>query len=370
MPNMSVCWNANASYYSYSSARVDFEWESKRVMFSFIKRLISTDKGHDSVYSRDELDNHIDMAVEHFDSRLKLISGYRKKLAPAVEQALIHADALIARLPDSIDVNLKAYSSDPRVYAYFGSADQMEHLFSHSQEFREFAKKPESFPLTHGYALMVMSRQEKSVLGHAQRGDMIQSEVMQQVVNFTGHQLVKPSDSEEGVRYDLRERAFQHLVAEAVLKVARHTEEKADLERERIHLKMALKTLQAEHGALDFVAEEARQTQHKTGQLRKQLAEVELKHDKASRGLETINEYLELLINVLNHSDEYCGLENKSDCLGHHNVVVDPDDGSEVPYAEIRIGELQRYGVIVKYPLNELKDQSRIASRMHSIYGH
>ncbi|MEW8505486.1 MAG: hypothetical protein AB2598_02195 [Candidatus Thiodiazotropha sp.] len=339
-------------------------------MFSFIKRLISTDERHASVYSRDELDRHIDVAVENFDSRLKLISGYRKKLMPAVEQALAHIDTLIAQLPGPIDVNHKAYSNDSRVYAYFGSVDQMEHLFSHSQEFRDFAKKPESFSLTHGYALMVMSREEKSVLGHAQRGDMIQSEVMQQVVNFTGHQLAKPSDSEEGVRYDLRERAFQHLVAEAVLKVARHTEEKADLERERIHLKMELKTLRAEHGALDFVADEIDQTQNKVGQLRKRLAEVELKHDHASRGLQTINDYLELLINVLNHSDVYCGLENRTDCLGQHNVVVDPDIGSEVPYAEIRIGELHRYGVIVKYPLSELKDQSRIASRMKSIYGY
>ncbi|MCU7812811.1 MAG: hypothetical protein KZQ77_16520, partial [Candidatus Thiodiazotropha sp. (ex Notomyrtea botanica)] len=65
-----------------------------------------------------------------------------------------------------------------------------------------------------------------------------------------------------------------------------------------------------------------------------------------------------------------CGLENRTDCLGQHNVVVDPDAGSEVPYAEIRIGELQRYGVIVRYPLSELKDQSRIASQMQSIYGH
>ncbi|MCU7845065.1 MAG: hypothetical protein KZQ93_14645 [Candidatus Thiodiazotropha sp. (ex Monitilora ramsayi)] len=323
-----------------------------------------------SVYTRDELDSHIDMAVEHFDSRLKLISGYRKKLIPVVEQALIHADALITQLPGPVDVNLKAYSSDPRVYAYFGSAEQLEHLFSHSQEFREFAKKPDSYSLTHGYALMLMSRQEKSVLGHAQRGDMIQSEVMQQVVNFTGHQLVKPSNSEEGVRYDLRERAFRHLVAEAVLKVARHTEEKADLERERIHLQMELKSLQAEHGALDFVVEEAHQTQSKLGQLGKQLAEVELKCEKAARGLETINEYLDLLIHVLAHANDYCELENRTDCLGHHNIVVEPDAGSEIPYAEIRIGELQRYGVIVKYPLSELKDQSRISSQMHSIYGH
>ncbi|MCG8486189.1 MAG: hypothetical protein MI756_01835 [Chromatiales bacterium] len=338
-------------------------------MFSFIKNLLSSGEPHASAYSRDELDKHIEMAVERFDSRLKLIPGYRKKLVPAVESALIHTDALIAELPGPVDLSRQAYSSDPRVNAYFGSVDQMEHVFSHSADFREFVKRPDSFSLTHGYALMVMSRQEKSVLGHAQVGDMIQSEVMQQVVNFTGHQLVKPADSEESVRYDLRERAFQHLIAEAVLKLARHTEKKADLDRERIHLKMELKTLQAEDGALDFVAEEIDQTRSRADQLRKQLAEVELKHDKASRGLETINDYFELLINVFNHSDTYCGLENRTDCLGQHNVVADSNDGSEVPYAEIRIGELQRYGVIVKYPLSELKEESRIASQMKSIYG-
>ncbi|MCG7927301.1 MAG: hypothetical protein JAY67_17410 [Candidatus Thiodiazotropha taylori] len=338
-------------------------------MFKLIKKLLSSGEPHASVYSRDELDKHIEMAVEQFDSRLKLIPGYRKKLAPVVENALAHNDALIAELPGPIDLSRQAYSSDPRVNAYFGSADQIEHLFSHSADFREFVKRPESFSLTHGYALMVMSRQEKSVLGHAQVGDMIQSEVMQRVVNFTGHQLVKPADSEERVRYDLRERAFQHLIAEAVLKLARHTEEKADINRERIHLKMELKTLQAEDGALDFGAAEADQTRSRADQLRKQLAEVELKHDKASSGLETINDYFELLVTVLNHSDNYCGLKNRTDCLGQHNVVVDSNDGSEVPYAEIRIGDQQRYGVIVKYPLSELKEQSRIASQMNSIYG-
>ncbi|MCG8014924.1 MAG: hypothetical protein JAY97_01820 [Candidatus Thiodiazotropha sp. 'RUGA'] len=338
-------------------------------MFKFIKNLLSSGEPHASAYSRDELDKHIEMAVEHFDARLKLIPGYRKKLAPVVENALNHTDGLIAELPGPIDLSRQAYSSDPRVNAYFGSADQIEHLFSHSADFREFVKRPESFSLTHGYALMVMSRQEKSVLGHAQVGDMIQSEVMQQVVNFTGHQLVKPADSEERVRYDLRERAFRNLIAEAVLKLARHTEEKADLNRERIHLRMELKTLQAEAGALDFVAEEADQSRSRADQLRKQLAEVELKHDKASSGLKTINDYFELLIDVLNHSDNYCGLERRTDCLGQHNVVVDSDDGSEVPYAEIRIGQKQRYGVIVKYPLSELKEQSRIASQMNSIYG-
>ncbi|MCG7876343.1 MAG: hypothetical protein N0E42_16255 [Candidatus Thiodiazotropha endolucinida] len=43
--------------------------------------------------------------------------------------------------------------------------------------------------------------------------------------------------------------------------------------------------------------------------------------------------------------------------------------GRKGPHAKIRIGELKRYGVIVKYPLNEVKNQSRITSKMESLYG-
>ncbi|MCU7892714.1 MAG: hypothetical protein KZQ78_14295 [Candidatus Thiodiazotropha sp. (ex Ustalcina ferruginea)] len=338
-------------------------------MFSLLRKLFTSNESDNSKYSRDELDKHIDLAVKHFDSRLNLVSGYRKKLMPAVENAFTHLDSLIVQIPGPIEINSKTYSSDPRVYAYFGSSDQLEHLFSHSKSFRDFAKKPASFTLSHGYALMVMIRQEKTILGHALKGEMVQGEVMQQVVNFTAHQLVKPADSEAGVRLDLRERAFQHLVAEGVLKVPRHTEEKADLDRERIHLQMALKSLQAEHGALDFGTEASHQTQNKQAQLIKQLAEIEQKLALSSRGLENINDYLELLINVLNEPTSYCGLDNKNDCLDHHNVKVDPETGSDVPYAVIKIGELLRFGVIVKYPLDEIKDKSRIASQMHSVYG-
>ncbi|MEW8076779.1 MAG: hypothetical protein AB2822_01750 [Candidatus Thiodiazotropha endolucinida] len=98
-------------------------------------------------------------------------------------------------------------------------------------------------------------------------------------------------------------------------------------------------------------------------------ADRELKPAKSSRGLENINDYLELLIDVISQSANYCDLTNKSDCLERHNVKVAAESGSEVPYAEIRIGELKRYGVIVKYPMNEVKNKSRIASKMESIYG-
>ncbi|MES9861248.1 MAG: hypothetical protein ABW157_13410 [Candidatus Thiodiazotropha sp. LLP2] len=68
-------------------------------------------------------------------------------------------------------------------------------------------------------------------------------------------------------------------MSKTVVRVAQNTEEKADLDRERIHLKSEIETLQVEYGAFDFGVDEAHQTQHKIYQLREQLVEVELKHD-------------------------------------------------------------------------------------------
>ncbi|MFI0374865.1 MAG: hypothetical protein ACH253_01720 [Candidatus Thiodiazotropha sp.] len=338
-------------------------------MLPLLRKLFRSKQHYESKYSSQELDSHIDLAVNNFDSRIKLVSAYRKKLLPAVDTALGHIDRLITQIPGPIEISTKAFASDPRVYSYFGSSEQMEHLFSHSREFRAFANEPGSFTLSHGYALMLMSRHEKTVLGHTMKGDMVQSDIMQSVINFSDHKLVNPAESEALVRLDLRERAFQHLVAEAVLKIARQTEKKADLERERVHLQMSLRSLQAEHGALDFVSEESKLTQEKLSRLTRQLADTEQKLAKSSRGLENINDYLELLIDVISQPADYCGLTNKSDCLERHNVKVAAESGSEVPYAEIRIGELKRCGVIVKYPLNEVKNKTRIASKMESIYG-
>ncbi|MBT3056022.1 MAG: hypothetical protein AB2565_12010 [Candidatus Thiodiazotropha endolucinida] len=75
------------------------------------------------------------------------------------------------------------------------------------------------------------------------------------------------------------------------------------------------------------------------------------------------------MIDVISQPANYCGLTNKRDCLERHNVKVAAELGKKVPHAKIRIGELKRYGVIVKYPLNEVKNQSRITSKMESLYG-
>ncbi|MCB1829936.1 MAG: hypothetical protein KDI47_07465 [Gammaproteobacteria bacterium] len=335
-------------------------------MISLLKRLMHSQGEPPSVLPEAELNGYIDLAVKQFDSRLSAIPGYRKKLRGPVETALLYLQSLIQQIPGPIEVSKSAYGADPRVHAYFGSLDQIEHLFSHSRDFRDFSKMPASFELSHGYALMVMSRQEKRRPGHALNEDRLQREVMQDVVVFSEHSLAVPGMSDQNTRHELRTRKFKLLVAEAEKRVARQTERKADLQRQRIQLQIELKDRSAEQ---DSAAAPANGTTQSRATLTRQLEDTETAIDQASQTLKTINDYLDLLIEVLANPSECCVLRLQNDCLNRANVKVDRESGHEIPYAEMHFGELVHNLVIVRYPLSELVEQSSIANLVHTVYG-
>lgn len=337
-------------------------------MFSLLKRLLQTQGEPTSSIPEEELNFYIDLAVKQFDSRLSAIPGYRKKLRRPVETALLYLESLIERIPGPIEVSKSAYGSDPRVHAYFGSFEQIEHLFSHSRDFREYTQRPASFGLSHGYALMIMSRQEKRRPGHVLKGDHVQSDVMQEVVVFSSHHLATPAISDLETRKALLIRKFRYLVADAEKRMTRHTERKANLQRQQIALRMKLKTSTAVPDPVDFVTESAEKGNQEYDTLTQQQRATESETGEASRSLETINDYLELLIEVLGNPSECCTLTIHSDCLNRANAKVDLELGNEIPYAVMRIGELQHHLVIVNYPLGEMTDRSSTANLLHSVY--
>ncbi|HXK56715.1 MAG: hypothetical protein KDI74_12050 [Gammaproteobacteria bacterium] len=337
-------------------------------MISLLERFLQTQEEPSSVIPEDELNSFIDLAVKQFDSRLSVIPGYRKKLRAPVETALLYLESLIERIPGPIEVSKSAYGGDPRVNAYFGSFEQIEHLFSHSREFREFAQNPASFGLSHGYALLLMSRQEKRRPGHVLNGDRLQCDVMQEIVVFSGHHLAAPAVSDLDTRKALRTREFGHLVAEAEQRVARHTERKADLQRQRMTQQLGLKSCAEQQRDREVDISPPDAGEHSCSELTRQLRDTELEIDKTAGSLKTINDYLELLIEVLGNPSGSCTLTTQSDCLNRANVRVEAGMGSEIPYAEMRIGAFQNQSVLVKYPLAETVDRSSISDLLHSVY--
>jgi len=68
-------------------------------------------------YSAAIVDMAIERAVDGTDARLRLLSGYRKRLRPAVLQAIDQVVATVAAIPAAVPVDRRAHHAEPRLAA-------------------------------------------------------------------------------------------------------------------------------------------------------------------------------------------------------------------------------------------------------------
>lgn len=300
-----------------------------------------------------EVTKAIETTIETVDPRLRLVSDCKNKLRAAVVDALLHARDLIHDIPGPLDINRRAFASDPEVHSLFGSVQQLQQVFSHSEDVRRFCKTSRESHQSHCFALLLMAMQEKQKPGFALKGDAVHADVLQNVIYFTDHQLVKVGANEAQVKRELRHRAFEQMLLQVKRKVADHQSQTNELRREQSGLKRQLRTLTGENPALV-----------------QQLAEVERELAKLSARLFHLDDYLELVVEVLTNPSEHCGLEHRDIRMSRSGVRLEQDasDGHLVRLADIRVGSAQQAGVIVRFPLEELAESS-ISPQFGSLYG-
>ncbi len=73
-----------------------------------------------------------DRAIDGTDPRLRAAGSYRKRLREPVEQAAQHIISLVDGLPPAVEISRRSYGSDPRLRAFFVSADHLDELRSTS----------------------------------------------------------------------------------------------------------------------------------------------------------------------------------------------------------------------------------------------
>lgn len=128
-------------------------------------------------------------------------SGYPQRYAPAVATALDYVQQLVQRLPGPVEVSPEAYARDPLVHALFPSLESLSETLSLSRALQDYYQRhPEVDEL---YALMGMRRQEKTLLGLEPNGKLLQHDVLQTVVYFTGHTLDLPAPSTTEARQQI-----------------------------------------------------------------------------------------------------------------------------------------------------------------------
>ena len=163
------------------------------------------------------LQSAISRAVDGVEPLIKFTRGYQQNYRTPVETALEYARSLADSVPGPVAIDRAAYAANPFVHALFPSADSVAEAFSSSRAMLEYHDKfPDSEVM---YALMGMRRLEKNTPGMELAGDVIQRDVMQKTIYFTGHTLASPAPTEAQSREMIALSFFDSLIGKVKLRI-------------------------------------------------------------------------------------------------------------------------------------------------------
>jgi hypothetical protein len=186
----------------------------------------------------------LERVVEGTDPAIRYVRGYRKKLHEAIAGALDYTDRVIAEIPGAVGVSRATFVADPYVNAFFVNVQDLQSVFSHSSELREFIDVHRGAQPPVCYALLCMRKTEKTVLGIELEGDVLKHDVWQTAVSFSDHRIYSPAPTEADARLGLKQCLFDGLGTSALgrimdLKLSNHR-----LQEERQRLKARLRRLE------------------------------------------------------------------------------------------------------------------------------
>lgn len=264
----------------------------------------------------------IERAVDGTDSRLRLLSGYRKRLRAPVVHALDHVVALVDGIPAPVAAGPGNYCNEPRLGAMFASAEAMQQTFARDRALADYRASPEGQGAEQITALLMAHRQERHVLGMDLVGDQVRRDVAQTTVSFTGHHLLEPRSVENECRRFLRRRAFDHLLALALAQLAEARVERADLTRQRDLLQRKLRTMKG--ATLSF--ERPDPDTPDAAALQRELDSVARQLQALGADAGVMKAHLEVVAERLAQAERQLWSEPVSLCLDAMNIRRDPAD--------------------------------------------
>jgi hypothetical protein len=304
-----------------------------------------------------ELRVAIERVVDTINPKLRAVSGYRKKLKPAVERSLAYCAGLVETLPLAVEVNGKTWSTDPTVRAFFSGVGDLQRVYSRSQEVQEYFDRHADQESC--YALLSMLCKERSVLGMEMHGDVMRRDVRQTSVSFTDHRVVRPASSQDALRKELEQRAFDALVSYVLERIMELVSSRNSLQQQRQLLDMQLKLAHVKRASLTPLLEGKGDEAIDIEALRKQQQQTGAALEQARASLTTLGDYIERISEVLGDPQAHLKISPVSMRLNKMNIRLEgaaaAEAGHELELTEVSLGEnLKRILLITRFPRDGL----------------
>ncbi len=282
----------------------------------------------------------IERAVDGTDPWLRGLSGYRRKLRPAVLHAIDHVVGMTDRLEEPLELSHESYTTDPLLRLAFISTTQLEQLLHNDPALvamRQASGQPE-LPV---WALLGMECGQRRAFGMEMQGDTLVRDVAQVTVGMANHRLLDPTPELAETRRLLKRRAFDHLLTLALARIATVEDVREEL--------LARRTLlQAKHDMLEGSGwgfrEAAGETQPQIDEVHRKLEEIEGQLLEFGGDDRYIEKHLEILTDVLANAEQQLWAEPLTlivDRMGIKRNVVS-DDAPELHLTELHNAAGQR----------------------------
>jgi len=286
------------------------------------------------------VEQRIDQIVAMVDPRLKLVSGYQRKLAPAVEQAVLYCRELEAQVPPVVQTSAANWSDNPLLRALFATAQDVPAVFSRSPEVQQFFADTPGADET--WVMLRFVRKEEKGFGVAVHGEVVQHDVPRTAVSFGDKAALFPCASEHDARIGIRRRAFKFLVTQALEEIASVDTQRADLKDQHSMLKARLAILKGQRAGLEAMLGNGEAASDEIEEVERKLAD----NEQALASFPGMGESLDYAISrvqdVLTHAADHLQVRTVKLRIDQMNVLV--PEGSPEPAAKIVLPEVMVRG--------------------------
>lgn len=292
------------------------------------------------------IDQVIEQAINVVDPRLRALPAYRQRLRPAAQAAWQHVCTMTRNMPEPLLVSRERWSTDPMLRAIFATPDEIDTLFSTSADLRAWSSSLAARQSGWVTALLVVEREEHKRLGVSHDGDNAVHDVQQISVDFHDHRIVCPSTSMQELRQHVKQRTLNELYLRALDDIHAIQVERERLEQQRQMLQTRLRLVQGQGATLDQMLKG--QSVSLTPDLKRRLEQNGALLNRNRSSLESLDDYLNLLVATLRHADHCLQTKTVSLTLDTMNIIAGAEQGgSTITLTDVSVLRAEPYTISV-----------------------
>jgi hypothetical protein len=325
------------------------------------------DSTADDAADRQLIDDTIELVVETVEPRVRLNPRYRQKLEGCIRTSIAYLRSIGREGLEPILLARAAWNDDPRLNAFFATADDVPACLGRSRELRMFFANPSNGDVQEAYALLGMKKEERTVFGTQVQGDAVTQDVAQTAVSFSEHRLIAPAATLAATRLEIGKRILQRLAQVALSRIVAVDMKATELQQHKAYLGARMRLLNLARDGMEGIVKDPATIGQEIKAVERELKETVDGYVDAKASLATLDGYIKHIEEVFSHPEQHVSLTHTPLRVSRMGIKVsEAATGAvnELALAELVIGENLRGAIaIVRCPRSELPPEEDLVAK-------